>query len=51
MGVVCKLCLGEKIRVSTPRGGFRYECGCLEWKEKLQVLEWARKKEKRKRGR
>lgn len=50
MWVVCGKCGGEKTRIAMPGGGYRYECGCVEWKEKLQVLELARKKDQ-KRGR
>lgn len=47
MWVVCKLCLAEKIRITTPRGGYQYACGCVEWKVKLKILESARKRKKR----
>jgi hypothetical protein len=47
MEVVCKECLGEKIRIALPRGGYRYACGCKEWKKNLQVLELARRRKKK----
>lgn len=50
MGVVCRKCKGEKIRISVQGGGYRYRCGCEEWKASLRILELAKMKE-RKRGR
>jgi len=46
---VCNKCKGEKIRQSVG-AGYRYVCYCEEWKVYLQVLEYARARE-RKRGR
>jgi hypothetical protein len=42
---VCRDCKNEKIR--RERNGFySYYCDCLVWRERLKVLEHARKKEK-----
>lgn len=45
---VCKLCKGEKHRVST-KAGYRYVCHCKEWRVRLKILEKARQREERRR--
>jgi hypothetical protein len=53
MGLACRKCNGEKLRIAT-NTGYRYVCYCEEWKVQLRMLEAARKREiaiERRRGR
>lgn len=44
MNNICLHCGNEKIRIER-EGAYRYACFCLVWRDRMKVLEYARKRE------